>query len=81
MLVDLHDHEHPRAEQINLQVFDTRILDALCDFRPNLFMMPSILSNQLRIVFQVESQAVSFAHLASMVTVDASFHVAARCGL
>src|SRR5580698_1324957 len=42
-LVHLHDHEHARAEQIDLHVFDSGVLDALRDLRPDFLVVAPIL--------------------------------------
>src|SRR6266403_1564760 len=61
-LVDFHDHEHTRAEQINLHVDDAGIFDAGGNFRPDFFVMTAILGDQSRIILEIECEAISFIH-------------------
>src|SRR5882762_7667871 len=61
-LVDFHDHEHTRAEQINFHVDDAGIFDAGGNFRPDFFVMTAILGDQSRIILEIECEAISFIH-------------------
>ena len=49
-LVHFHDHEHARAQEVNLHVLDAGVANALRDLRPNPLMMPPVFRDQLRIV-------------------------------
>src|SRR5882762_7710785 len=61
-LVDFHDHEHARAEQINFHVDDAGIFDTGGNFRPDFFVMTAILGAQRRIILEIECEAISFIH-------------------
>src|SRR5690348_8611334 len=64
-VVHFHDHEHARAEQINLHVLDARVADALADFGPDFLMIAPVFGDELRIVFQVQREAAAFGHFVS----------------
>src|SRR5215472_2649013 len=63
--VHFHHHEHPRPQEIDLHVQDSRVANALGDFRPDFFVIAPVLRNQFRIVLQVQRQAVAFRHVTS----------------
>src|SRR5215472_7026431 len=77
--VHFHHHEHPRPQEIDLHVQDSRVANALGDFRPNFFVIAPVLRNQFRIVFQVQRQAVSFGHVASAFVLWSSLRYAPDC--
>src|SRR5215467_13593194 len=78
-VVRFHHHEDPRPQEIDLHVQDSRIANALGDFRPDFFVIAPILRNQFRIVFQVQRQAVSFGHVASAFVLWSSLRYAPDC--
>jgi hypothetical protein len=65
VLVHFHNHEHARSEQINLHIFDTRVLDALEDLGPDVLVMTFVFRNQFGVVFQIKREAETSLHWAS----------------
>jgi hypothetical protein len=53
MFIHFHDHEHARAEQMNLQGLNARVLDAPRDFGPDFVVISPVFRDQFWIVLQV----------------------------
>src|SRR6266849_6181946 len=77
-LVDVHDHEHACAEQINLHIDDPGIFDAVGNFRPDFLMVTAILGDQRRVILEIECEAISFIHHESQRNLEPRLHVRAR---
>ncbi len=42
-LIHFHDHEHPRAEEIDFHIFDSGVTDAFFYFRPDILVETLVL--------------------------------------
>src|ERR1019366_4608862 len=62
VLIDLHDHEHSRAEKIDLHVHDARISDALYNLRPDFLMVPFVVGDRRWVVFEIQRKTESSVH-------------------
>jgi hypothetical protein len=66
-LVNFQDHEHTCAEQVDFQVLNSGVLDALRDLGPDLFVVFLVFSNQGWIVLKVEYEAEAASHDSSAI--------------
>src|SRR5689334_13029905 len=61
-LIHFHDHEHAGAQAVDLEVLDARILYAARDLGPDLLVILLIFRDQLRIILQVQREAIALRH-------------------
>ena len=59
-MVHIHDHEKAAISVKALHVHNTRIVDALLDFRPHIGMVLDVLLDKYGVGPKVEHQTVSF---------------------
>src|SRR2546425_10025185 len=52
MLIHFHDHEEARAKQVDFHVRNPGGLDAFLDVRPDFLVIPLVLRDQCRVIFQ-----------------------------
>ena len=60
--VHFHDHEEARAEEIDFHVLDAGVADAAGDFRPDFLVIAAVFGDELRVVLQVQGEAVAGGH-------------------
>jgi hypothetical protein len=69
MFIHFRDHEPTRAEQLNFQGFNARVLDVPRDFGPDFFVISPVFRDQLRIVPQVQCHTEAPVHLAVLTPI------------